>query len=130
MNAKELATRKSTSGMHALKKARLDLGYTQTMLADFAQVSVPTIKRAEAGKPLRPDIVQLICQYFSSRYHREIEPRELGLVYEEKMKRPSQQNEDKSLPFVTNTQVPGIENFTSKIAIASQVSASNWRRAH
>ena len=69
--------------MHPLKKARLDLGYTQTMLADFAQVSVPTIKRAEAGKPLRADMVQLICQYFSSHYHHQVEPKELGLVNEE-----------------------------------------------
>ena len=39
--------------MHSLKKARLDLGYSQKMLADFTGVSIPTIKRIESGKPIR-----------------------------------------------------------------------------
>lgn len=65
-----------------LKIARLKLGYTQQMLADFTQLSVPTIKRAEAGCPLRPDTVHQLCQYFSSRYRREVLPEELGLAWE------------------------------------------------
>ncbi len=70
--------------MHPLKKARLDLGYSQKMLADFTGVSTPTIKRIEAGKPIRIDNIRLICDYFTKRYNREVEPHELGLAYEEK----------------------------------------------
>src|SRR5437763_4735833 len=69
------------AAMHPLKIARLKLGFTQAMLADFALVSVPTIKRAEAGKPLRTDIIHLLCEYFRTRYNRQVEPEELGLVY-------------------------------------------------
>src|ERR1700680_2862278 len=69
--------------IHPLKKARLKLGYTQAMLADFAQVGEATIQRAENGKPLRPDTIQQLCDYFSQRYERPVQPGELGLVNEE-----------------------------------------------
>ena len=67
--------------IHPLKKARLNLGYTQVMLADFAQVGKATIQRAERGEPLRPDTVRQLCDYFSEHYHRQVEAEELGLVY-------------------------------------------------
>ena len=70
--------------IHPLKKARLKLGYTQKLLADFAQVGEATIQRAEGGKPLRPDSIQQICNHFSERYQRQVTPQELGLVPEEK----------------------------------------------
>src|SRR5437868_361142 len=70
--------------MHSLKKARLDLGYSQKMLADFTGLSIPTIKRIEAGKPIRIDNIRLICDYFSKRYNRDVKPHELGLTYEER----------------------------------------------
>src|SRR6266487_852621 len=69
--------------IHPLKKARLKLGYTQKLLADFAQVGEATIQRAESGKPLRPDSIQHICNYFSECYQRHVSPQELGLVQEE-----------------------------------------------
>lgn len=69
---------------HPLKKARLKLGYTQKVLADFAQVGEATIQRAESGKPLRPDSIQQICNHFSKQYQRHVSPQELGLVQEEK----------------------------------------------
>lgn len=69
--------------LHPLKKARLKLGYTQAMLADFALVGEATIQRAENGKPLRSDSIQHICDYFSECYERPVKPDELGLVYEE-----------------------------------------------
>jgi DNA-binding XRE family transcriptional regulator len=69
--------------MHPLKKARMDLGYSQQMLADFIGISVPTIKRIEAGKSARVDIIRLICDFFSEKYNREVKPRELGLISEE-----------------------------------------------
>src|SRR5690349_21774055 len=68
-------------GLHPLKKARLKLGYTQVMLADFAQAGKATIQRAERGETLRPDTIRQLCQYFSEHYHREVEPQELGLVF-------------------------------------------------
>ena len=70
--------------VHPLKKARLKLGYTQKLLADFAQVGEATIQRAESGKPLRPDSIQQLCSHFSERYQRQVSPQELGLVPEEK----------------------------------------------
>src|SRR5437763_9221931 len=70
--------------IHPLKKARLQLGYTQKLLADFAQVGEATIQRAESGKPLRPDSIQQLCNHFSERYQRQVSPQELGLVPEEK----------------------------------------------
>lgn len=70
--------------IHPLKKARLKLGYTQKVLADFAQVGEATIQRAESGKPLRPDSIQQICNHFCERYQRQVTPQELGLLPEEK----------------------------------------------
>lgn len=67
--------------IHPLKKARLKLGYTQVMLADFTQVGKATIQRAERGESLRPDTIRQLCDYFSEHYHRQIEPEELGLIY-------------------------------------------------
>src|SRR6266516_7688433 len=71
------------SSMHALRRARNRLGLTQRQLADFTQVGKSTIERAEAGKPVRAYNIQQICSYFSERSHRQVEPEELGLVYEE-----------------------------------------------
>jgi tetratricopeptide (TPR) repeat protein len=71
----------SEQTFHFLKKARLKLGYTQVMLADFAQVGKATIQRAERGEPLRPDTIRQLCAFFSEYYHRQVEPQELGLVY-------------------------------------------------
>ena len=65
-----------------LKKARLQLGYTQKVLADFAQVGEATIQRAENGRSLRPDSVQRICAYFSEQYQRQVLASELGLICE------------------------------------------------
>jgi transcriptional regulator with XRE-family HTH domain len=69
--------------MHPLKKARMDLGYSQRLLADFIGISVPTIKRIEAGKAARVDNIRLICDFFTEKYNREVKPRELGLISEE-----------------------------------------------
>ncbi len=71
------------SSMHSLRRARNRVGLTQKQLADFTQVGKSTIERAEAGKPVRAYNIQQICSYFSERYHRQVEPEELGLVYEE-----------------------------------------------
>lgn len=69
--------------IHPLKKARLQLGFTQKILADFTLVGEATIQRAENGKPLRPDSIQRICSYFSERHQRQVLPQELGLIQED-----------------------------------------------
>ena len=59
------------------------------------------------------------------RYYLEKIAYTIACDVEDLMKRPSQQNENKSLQFVTNTQISETEKFASKIVIASQVSASD-----
>src|SRR2546423_13520727 len=88
--------------IHPLKKARLKLGYTQAMLADFAQVGEATIQRAENGKPLRADSIQHIRDYFSEYYQRPVKPDELGLVYEEPQIPPHQSPEQISTLLMSN----------------------------
>ena len=88
--------------IHPLKKARLKLGYTQAMLADFAQVGEATIQRAENGKPLRADSIQHIRDYFSECYQRPVKPDELGLVYEEPQIPPHQSPEQISTLLMSN----------------------------
>jgi DNA-binding XRE family transcriptional regulator len=67
-------------GRHPLREARLKLGYTQQMLADFALVSLSTIERAERGERIRVTSMHLICQCFSERFQRPVTPDELGLL--------------------------------------------------
>jgi tetratricopeptide (TPR) repeat protein len=94
--------RQNGKEIHPLKTARLKLGYTQAMLADFAQVGEATIQRAENGKPLRSDSIQHICDFFSDRYERPIKPDELGLVYEEPQATPTQSPEQISTLLMSN----------------------------
>jgi len=59
---------------HPLRQERLRKGWTQQELADFAQVSITSIERAERGKPLRVDICSRICKCLGKE-----KPEELGL---------------------------------------------------
>jgi tetratricopeptide (TPR) repeat protein len=72
--------------MHSLVRARRRCNLSQRALAELAGVSLPTVQRAEAGKSIRADCRQLLCDYFSSRHDRQVEPQELGLVYLEEGK--------------------------------------------
>src|SRR5881227_2717189 len=90
------------SSMHSLRRARNRLGLTQRQLADFTQVGKSTIERAETGKPVRAYNIQQICSYFSERYHRQVEPEELGLVYE-KEEEESQETSDASYEHQSGT---------------------------
>lgn len=65
--------------IHPLQQARKKLGIKQKVLADLTGLSEATIKRAERGEPLNPYTIAQICEYFSRRYSRQIEPEELGL---------------------------------------------------
>jgi DNA-binding XRE family transcriptional regulator len=68
--------------MHPLTQARERLNLTQQQLADFIPVSLSTIQRAEAAQRISLYSRRKICEFFSEKYHRCIEPSELGLVYE------------------------------------------------
>ncbi len=65
--------------VHPLQQARKKLGIKQQVLADLTGLSLPTIKRAEQGKPLGDYAISAICNYFSTRYKRQIGRQELGL---------------------------------------------------
>ena len=57
-----------------LRKARLQKGWSQQQLADFAAIGVSTVERAERGKPIRIDNIQRLCACL------EKTPEQLGLV--------------------------------------------------
>ena len=65
--------------IHPLQQARKKLGIKQKVLADLTGLSEPTIKRAERGELLSAYSVAQICEYFSQRYGRKVEPEYLGL---------------------------------------------------
>ncbi|HEU5226500.1 MAG TPA: helix-turn-helix transcriptional regulator [Ktedonobacteraceae bacterium] len=57
-----------------LRRVRLQKGWSQQQLADFAEISVATVVRAERGEPLRIDNIQRLCACL------EKTPEQLGLV--------------------------------------------------
>lgn len=77
-----------------LQTARLQMGWSQQQLADFAQLSLSTIERAESGKQIRTDSIQRLCECLRCT------PEELGLI-----KSKSQEQE--------NVVQPHIQDITS-----------------
>lgn len=57
-----------------LRSARKEKGWTQQQLADFAQLSLSTIERAERGEPIRVDSIERICRCLQKT------PEQLGLI--------------------------------------------------
>nr|WP_232336272.1 MULTISPECIES: helix-turn-helix transcriptional regulator [unclassified Thermoactinomyces] len=57
-----------------LRSARKEKGWTQQQLADFAQLSLSTIERAERGEPIRVDSIERICRCLQKT------PEQLGLL--------------------------------------------------
>ncbi|GHO78431.1 hypothetical protein KSD_62020 [Ktedonobacter sp. SOSP1-85] len=57
-----------------LRLERMRKSWTQQQLADFAEVSLSTIERAERGEPIRVDSIQRICSCLNKS------PEELGLL--------------------------------------------------
>jgi len=57
-----------------LRIARQQRGWSQQQLADFAEVSLSTIERAERGEPIRVDNLERICSCL------EKTPEQLGLI--------------------------------------------------
>jgi transcriptional regulator with XRE-family HTH domain len=70
-----LYTERSTMVKNTLlRTARRQKGWNQQQLADFAQLSLSTIERAENGKQIRIDSVQQLCECLGRT------PEELGLI--------------------------------------------------
>lgn len=59
---------------HLLREARLKKGWSQQQLANFAGLSLSTVKRAERGEPLRIDSIQRLCDCLDKT------PEQLGLI--------------------------------------------------
>lgn len=57
-----------------LRAARREKGWTQQQLADFAELSLSTIERAERGEPIRVDSIERICKCLQKS------PEQLGLL--------------------------------------------------
>src|SRR5215472_5508284 len=64
-----------------LRTARQQKGWNQQQLADFAELSVSTIERAERGESIRVDSIQRLCACL----HRT--PEQLGLLHREQEER-------------------------------------------
>ncbi len=60
-----------------LKELRINLGWTQSALADKAGVGQTAIRHAEDGKPVRATTAKAITEVLSKEYDREIKPSEL-----------------------------------------------------
>ncbi len=67
-----------------LRIERRKHGWSQQQLADFAEVSLSTVERAERGEPIRVDSIQRLCASL------EKDPEHLGLLSEE---------QDSSVPY-------------------------------
>ena len=57
-----------------LRAARLQNRWSQQQLADFAEVSLSTVERAERGEPIRVDNIERLCTCFQKT------PEQLGLI--------------------------------------------------
>ncbi|SEN20766.1 helix-turn-helix domain-containing protein [Lihuaxuella thermophila] len=57
-----------------LRAARRKKGWSQQQLADFAQLSLSTIERAERGEPIRVDSIERLCRCLQKT------PEQLGLL--------------------------------------------------
>src|SRR5579885_3520407 len=78
--------------IHPLRVERRRRALTQQQLADFAQVSLSTIERAERGESIRADNQRRICDYLKKT------PEELGLVSKESINQDEQNS-----PYTDNT---------------------------
>jgi len=68
--------RKKDAPLHPLRQARLSLPrpLTQVQLAELVGIGISTVERAESGKPIRVDNIQLLCAFFDK------DAQELGLL--------------------------------------------------
>ncbi|MBV9707797.1 MAG: helix-turn-helix domain-containing protein, partial [Chloroflexi bacterium] len=68
--------RKKDAPLHPLRQARLSLArpLTQVQLAELVGIGTSTVERAESGKAIRVDNIQLLCAFFDKDAH------ELGLL--------------------------------------------------
>lgn len=64
--------------VHPLRQERLRRGWTQKELADFAQVSLSSVERAERGEPLRVDICKRLCECLNKKRPEELSLQSYG----------------------------------------------------
>ena len=64
----------SPAGNNALRQARIRRNLTQQLLADFTQLGLSTIERAERGQRIRMDSCRRLCEFFGASAE------ELGLL--------------------------------------------------
>lgn len=69
--------------IHPLTLARKRCNLSQKLLAELSGVSLPTVQRAESWKPVGAESRRLLCDFFSDRFHRQVDVQELGLIYED-----------------------------------------------
>src|SRR5947209_6232419 len=95
--------------VHPLRQERLRKGWTQRQLADFAQVALSSVERAERWEPLRVDICQRLCQTLGKE-----RPEELGLrshgELEERSKSHKLTHLHQETPVALNTQIIRLPN--------------------
>src|SRR5437667_2858012 len=63
-----------SNDVHPLRKERLRRGWKQRQLADFAQIGLSAVERAEGGKSISLENVQRLCDCLGKS------PEQLGLV--------------------------------------------------
>jgi transcriptional regulator with XRE-family HTH domain len=66
-----------------LRTVRLQRGWNQQQLADFAELSLSTIERAERGATIRVDSIQRVCACLGKT------PEQLGLLHKEQLESDS-----------------------------------------
>jgi transcriptional regulator with XRE-family HTH domain len=60
-----------------LKALRVNLGWTQAVMADKAGLSHSVIRQAEDNKPIRATTAKALADVLSKEYGREIKPTDL-----------------------------------------------------
>ena len=60
-----------------LKTLRINLGWTQTALADKSGVGQTAVRNAEEGKPIRATTAKALADTLGQAYGREIKPSDL-----------------------------------------------------
>ncbi len=86
-----------------LRIARHEKGWTQQQLADFAEISLSTVERAERGESIRIDSIKRLCECLQKN------PDQLGLLGKQNSyDKPNKEHD--ILGFLNNDYVSALEN--------------------
>ena len=112
-----------------LRQERLRKGLSQKQLADFAEVSVSTVERAEHGEKIRVDCVQRLCAYLDKA------PNELGLFKEDPKKSQDDNNQQilllqksihSNMPFDTSKIITLDQATSDRLDYAESIINLSW----